>query len=199
MSKGQRVNQMLSFSSWQKNTFVSVEKHRWKLLVLISFWYFIEITSHYEWCITCSEVCVWSIWLQVFTQISNDLIPNKGPFWIQNDHQFVQNIQMHGLERKYCILLNNFTVICSYGIVVWPVQFSFGLHHFRIFVMERYSLIYCTSSLLTKCSWWCKLDSPVLSIFGQHGRASKNYIRPPYFFQNKIGLLFTLGIIMIST
>ena len=30
-------------------------------------------------------------------------------------------------------------------------------------------------------------------------RASKNYFRPPYFFQNKICLLFTFGIIMIST
>ena len=30
-------------------------------------------------------------------------------------------------------------------------------------------------------------------------RASKIFFRPPYFFQNKIGLLLTLGIIMIST
>ena len=30
-------------------------------------------------------------------------------------------------------------------------------------------------------------------------RASKKYFRPPYLFQNKINLCFTLGIIMIST
>ena len=133
--------------------------------------------------------------------VPSGVSPNQHSRW--NSLPEITSARLLNVRRRIQMSDVEFVKIIS----IWCLSVQFGRRSMKSIREDwvKASLLatktYLTYAFVTQqpfgISNW-NLDTCIFVAWTMSIKASKNYFRPPYFFQNKVDLLFTLGIIMIS-